>query len=97
MALSLSMDLRSRLLAAVDEGMSCRGAAARFGVEPLTAIRWQAQRRETGGFAPKPQGGDMRSRRVEECAADILALWAARRIHLKTTKFIARDHGRYSG
>jgi transposase len=75
----LSMDLRSRLLAAIDEGLSCREAAARFGVAPSTAIRWEAQRRETGGFAPKPQGGDMRSRRVEERRADILAVWKARR------------------
>ena len=75
----LSMDLRSRLLAAIDDGMSCRGAAARFGVAPSTAIRWHAQRRETGSFAPRPQGGDMRSRRVEERSDDILALWAARK------------------
>lgn len=79
MAQALSMDLRARLLSAVDDGMSCRGAAARFGVAPSTAIRWQAQRRETGGFAPKPQGGDMRSRRVEERCDDILALWSARK------------------
>jgi transposase len=75
----LSMDLRSRLLAAVDDGMSCRGAAARFGVAPSTAIRWHARRRETGSFAPRPQGGDMRSWRVEERSDDILALWAARK------------------
>lgn len=75
----LSMDLRTRLLAAIDGGLSCRGAAARFGVAPSTAIRWQAQRLETGAFAPKPQGGDMRSRRVEERAVDILALWEARK------------------
>ena len=37
MAQSLSMGLRSRLSAAVDDGMSCRGAAARFGVAPSTA------------------------------------------------------------
>jgi transposase len=73
------MDLRVRLLAAVDGGLSCRAAAARFGVAPSTAIRWQAQRRETGDFASKPQGGDMRSRRVEERSADILALWEARK------------------
>lgn len=79
MAHTLSMDLRSRLLAAVDDGLSCRAAAARFGVAPSTAIRWQAQRRETGDFASKPQGGDMRSRRVEERAADILAIWEARK------------------
>ncbi len=75
----LSMDLRSRLLAAVDGGMSCRAAAARFGVAPSTAIRWQAQRRATGEVAPKPQGGDMRSRRVEQRADDILGIWEARK------------------
>lgn len=79
MAQPFSMDLRSRVLAAVDGGMSCRAAASRFGVAPSTAIRWQAQRRETGDFAPKLQGGDMRSRRVEERSADILALWEARK------------------
>ena len=75
----LSMDLRSRLLAAIDDGTSCRSAAVRFGVAPSTAIRWLAQRRDTGSFAPKPQGGDMRSRRVEERRADILAVWEAQK------------------
>ena len=75
----LSMDLRSRVLAAVDEGMSCRAAAARFGVAPSTAIRWVAQRRDTGNFAPKPQGGDMRSRRVEQRRDEILSIWQARK------------------
>ncbi|WP_409592370.1 hypothetical protein [Sphingobium sp.] len=79
MAHTLSMDLRTRLLAAIDGGLSCRAASARFGVAPSTAIRWQAQRRETGDFAPKPQGGDMRSHRIEERAADILAFWEARK------------------
>ena len=79
MGQALSMDLRSRLLAAIDAGMSCRAAAARFGVAPSTAIRLRAQRRATGSFAPKRQGGDMRSRRVEARRADILALWEARK------------------
>lgn len=76
---ALSMDLRVRLLAAIEGGLSCRAAAARFGVAPSTAIRWHAQQRETGSVASKPQGGDMRSRRVEERSADILALWEARK------------------
>lgn len=75
----LSMDLRARLMAVVDDGMSCRAAAARFGVAPSTAIRWHAQRRDGGDFAAKPQGGDMRSHRVEERAWDILAVWEARK------------------
>ena len=75
----LSMDLRLRLLGSIDEGMSCRAAAARFGVAPSTAIRWQEQWRETGNCAPKPQGGDMRSRGVEARREDILAIWEARK------------------
>lgn len=77
MGQSLSMDLRTRLLASIDAGMSCRAAAKRFGVAPSTAIRWQAQRRATGSFAPRPQGGDTRSRRIEVRREEILALWEA--------------------
>ena len=73
----LSMDLRSRLLSAIDGGMSRRAAAARFGVAPSTAIRWQSQRTTTGSFAPKPQGGDMRSHRIEERRDEVLTLWEA--------------------
>jgi transposase len=79
MGLPLSMDLRTRVLAAVDAGMSCRSAAARFGVAPATAIRWEAQRRATGSFEPKPQGGDTRSARIEEYREEILSIWQARR------------------
>lgn len=75
----LSLDLRSRLLAAIDDGMSCRAATARFDVAPSTAIRWHAQRRATGSFAPKAQGGDRRSSRIEARREDILALWEARK------------------
>jgi hypothetical protein len=59
--------------------MSCRAAAARFGVAPSTAIRWQERRRTSGSIAPKPQCGDMRSRRVEARREDILTLWEARK------------------
>lgn len=36
----LSMDLRSRALAAVDEGVSCRAAARRFGVAAASAVEY---------------------------------------------------------
>ncbi len=75
----LSVDLRSRALAAVDEGMSCRAAAARFGVAPATVIRWHDQRRRQGHCHPKPQGGDTRSRRIEAHRQAIIALHEARR------------------
>ena len=38
---ALSFDLRTRVLAAIDAGLSCRQAAARFGVSASSAIRWQ--------------------------------------------------------
>lgn len=75
----LSMDLRSRALAAVEEGMSCRAAAVRFGVAAATVIRWHDQRRTTGPYAAKPQGGDTRSRRIEAYRETVLALHEARR------------------
>jgi transposase len=69
----LSMDLRERVIEAIDGGMSRRGAAARYGIAPSTAIRWDNERRTTGSFAPKRQGGDMRSRRIEAHAEVIHA------------------------
>ena len=67
------MDLRARALAAVDGGVSRRAAAGRFGVSVSSVIRWDASRRSTGTFAPKPQGGDTRSGGVEERRAEIMA------------------------
>ena len=74
----LSMNLRSRALAAVDGGgVSCRAAARRFGVAAAAVIRWHDQRRSTGGYAAKPQGGDTRPRRIEARRDTILALHGA--------------------
>ncbi|MBI5939887.1 MAG: helix-turn-helix domain-containing protein, partial [Caulobacterales bacterium] len=63
MSKALSVDLRERVIAAIDEGMSCRGAAARFGVSAASAIRWRALSRQTGDVRPGPLGGDRRSGR----------------------------------
>jgi transposase len=73
MAKSLSFDLRSRVLAAITEGLSCRQAAARFGVSASSAIRWQGLRRAGGDGRPKPQGGDRLSRRTDAHAGLIAA------------------------
>ena len=69
----LSFDLRSRVLAAVDAGLSCRQAAERFGVSASSAIRWAALRRTSGDARPKPQGGDRLSHKTEAHAALIHA------------------------
>ena len=71
----LSVDLRKRVVAAVvEEDMSCRGAARRFGVSFASAIRWMAALRERGSCAPLPMGGDQRSQRVEAHADYLLGL-----------------------
>lgn len=58
MAKPLSMDLRERIVAAVEnEGLSRRKAAARFGVGYATAIEWLKRVRETGSVAPGQMGG----------------------------------------
>ena len=73
MAKSLSRDLRERLVAAVEGGMSRRAAAERFGVSPSRAVRWVSAWRLAGAASAKRQGGDRRSRRIEAFAAIILA------------------------
>ena len=51
----LSMDLRSRLVTAVGCGLSCRGAADRFGVSPASTVRWVQATNMTGSVEAKLQ------------------------------------------
>ena len=73
MAKPLSFDLRSRVLTAIDGGLSCRQAAERFGVSASSAIRWAALRRTVGDARPKRLGGDRLSHRTEAHAVLIHA------------------------
>jgi len=58
MGKSYSKDLRERVVSAVErEGMSRRGAAARFGIGVKTAIDWVRFFRETGRLTALPRGG----------------------------------------
>lgn len=53
-----SVDLRERVVAAVERGeLSRRRAAAQFGVGISTVIRWVQRFRETGSVAPGQMGG----------------------------------------
>lgn len=74
----LSLDLRERVVAAVDGGLSRRKAAERFGVSISSAIRWTSLRRRTGDVRPQRVGGDKRSARIEAHAPLILSLVEAR-------------------
>jgi transposase len=50
-----SMDLRERIVAAVDAGLTQRQAAARFEVSLRTVERYVSRRRVTGSLAPTEQ------------------------------------------
>ena len=74
MSKALSLDLRTRVLAAIGGGLSCRQAAQRFGVSASSAIRWRALERRQGDARPKALGGDRRSARTKARAGLILSL-----------------------
>ena len=72
----LDLDLRLRVVGAIDAGMSRRAAADRFEIAPSAAVKWHQLWQRTGSVEPRPQGGDKRSKRIEAFAEVILALVA---------------------
>ena len=62
MARAYGIDLRRRVIQAIDSGMSARAAAARFSVGVATAIVWHRKWREVGSLEPGRQGHPQRSR-----------------------------------
>jgi transposase len=66
MAKPLSEDLRTRVVRAVEDGMSRRAAAERFGISVASAVRFVKEWRQSGATKAKRQGGDQRSQRIEE-------------------------------
>src|ERR1700735_275228 len=75
---SLSVDLRRRVVGAIEGGLSCRAAGQRFGVSASSAIRGRAQERRQGGVRPKRRAGDRNSQRIEAHAELILSAVAAK-------------------
>jgi transposase len=57
MARAYSSDLRDRVVAAVDEGQSCREVAAVFRVSVASVVKWSQRARETGSAVALPMGG----------------------------------------
>jgi putative transposase len=56
----ISLDLRLRIMGAVEQGSSIRGAARRFAVSPSAAIKLMQRVRATGSPAPARYGGHRR-------------------------------------
>ena len=76
MAGAYSQDLRDRVIdAVVVEGMSCRAAAARFGVSGSSAIRWVERVERSGSRTAAKMGGYKRVR-LEPHRAFLEGLWA---------------------
>src|SRR3954454_24905690 len=90
----LSVDLRTRVVAAVAEGASCHRAAARFGVSVSSACRWAERFSQEGHVAPKRSGGDRVSQRIEAHADLILSTYEDEpRIFLHELRDVLAEQG----
>lgn len=65
MPAAYSLDLRQRVVAAVQDGASRHQAARQFRVSISTAIRWALRLTATGSCEAGPSGGDRRSASLE--------------------------------
>ena len=84
MARPYSMDLRERVVRAVEvEGLSRRAAAARFGLGVSTAIKWLQRARETGSARPGRMGGHKPRKIAGEHRAWLLARCGERAFTLR--------------
>ena len=61
-----SRDLRTRVLAAVDQGMSAREASRVFAVSPASAIKWVQQWRRSGITEASVVRGHQHLRRLSD-------------------------------
>ena len=57
MARPYSIDLRERVVSAVESGETCRSVGARFGVAVSCVVKWRQRYRRTGSVAPGQMGG----------------------------------------
>lgn len=63
-----SLDLRERVVDAVEAGQSCRLVAATFGVSVASVVKWSQRVRATGSAAAKPMGSKLQ--RILTCERD---------------------------
>lgn len=52
-----SLDLRNRVVAAVENGQTCRAVAEVFDVSVASVVKWSQRARTTGSAAAMPMGG----------------------------------------
>ena len=86
-----SLELRERVVDAVELGASRREAGDCFEVSPSSAIKWMQRRQATGSIAPKPSGGSISP--LQAHAAFLLTL-IARQPDLTLDEIVAAMHKR---
>lgn len=74
MGKSLSLDIRERVVALVNEGLSCHEAARHLRISAASAVRIMQRKKQTGGVKPAPQG------RPRHSKLDAVSDWLKRRI-----------------
>lgn len=62
MGKSLSSDIRERVVALVDEGLSCHEAARRLRISAASAVRFVQRKKRTGAVKAAQQGRPQRSK-----------------------------------
>jgi transposase len=72
-----SVDLRKRVVAAIEAGMSRNQAARQFGVAISTAIGWMQRMEQTGSVAPGQMGGHK-----PKAISGEQAVWLSQRIRV---------------
>ena len=72
---SYSVDLRKRVIEAVETGASRHAAAEEFGISASSAIKWLQRWNESGSCTPRPRGGSVSP--LDRHRERILALVAA--------------------
>ena len=75
MGKAYSIDLRKRVVAAIEAGMSRNRAAKQFGIAISTAIGWMQRVEQTGSVAPGQMGGHK-----PKAISGEHALWLSQRI-----------------
>jgi transposase len=86
-----SLDLRERVVDAVETGASRREAADWFDVSPSSAIKWMQRRQATGSIAAKPSGGSISPLEVH---ADWLLALISEHSDLTLNEVVAAMHKR---
>ena len=86
-----SLDLRERVVDAVETGASRREAADWFDVSPSSAIEWMQRRQATGSIAAKPGGGSISPLEVH---ADWLLALISEHSDLTLNEVVAAMHKR---